>query len=192
MTSPHQFANVWDVLEDTPRRAAKMRIRSELMMTLSDIVHTNNMTPGDAAELFGVTTAVIHDLNRGRINQFSLEALVGMAASAGMTPSIHVTKPKLLPIKKPSPETRQSQVQASASAVPPVEPQGLPNGKFPPLSQETRTHVTTEHAAWLLGRACQTLRVWACYESKAPLRPIRVAGRLAWPVVEIKRALGVK
>jgi len=192
MTNSHQFANVWDVLEDTPRRAAKMRMRSALMMTLSDIIHTNNMTPGDAAELFGVTTAVIHDLNRGKINQFSLDALVGMAATAGMTPSINVTQPKLLPLKKPKPETRQSQVQASASAVSPVEPQGLPSGKFPPLSQETRTHVTTEHAAWLLGRACQTLRVWACYETRAPLRPIRVAGRLAWPVAEIKRALGVK
>ena len=161
-------------------------------MTLSDIVHTNNMTQGDAAELFGVTTAVIHDLNRGKINQFSLDALVGMAATAGMTPSINVAQPKLLPQKRPNPETPQSQGQASASAVLPVEPQSQPNGKFPPLSQETRTHVTTEHAAWLLGRTCQTLRVWACYESKGPLRPIRVAGRLAWPVAEIKRALGVK
>lgn len=63
--------------------------------------------------------------------------------------------------------------------------------QFPPLALETRTHVTTEHCAFLLGRKCQTLRIWACYETKGPLRPVRVNGRLAWPVAEIKRVLGV-
>jgi predicted XRE-type DNA-binding protein len=192
MTNHHQVGNVWNVLEDTPSRAAEMRIRSELMMTLSDIVHTNNMTPSDAAQLFGVTTAAIQALNRGKISQFSLDALVGMAATAGMTPSIRVAQPKLSPLKKPNTENRQSPVQLSASATPSAEPKSQPSTKFPALSEETRTHVTTEHAAWLLGRACQTLRVWACYESRGPLRPIRIAGRLAWPVAEIKRALGVK
>jgi predicted XRE-type DNA-binding protein len=192
MTNHHQVANVWDVLEDTPSRAAEMRIRSELMMTMSDIVHRNGMTPIEAAELFGVAIAAIYDLNRGKINQFSLSALVGMAATAGMTPSIRVAQPNLSPLKKPNPENRQSPVQLSASATPSAEPKSQPNTKFPALSEETRTHVTTEHAAWLLGRACQTLRVWACYESRGPLRPIRIAGRLAWPVAEIKRALGVK
>lgn len=62
---------------------------------------------------------------------------------------------------------------------------------YPPLGQETRTHVNTEHAAYLLGRRPQSLRVWACYESKGPLRPVRVNGRLAWPVSEIRRVLGV-
>lgn len=192
MTNHHQVANVWNVLEDTPSRAAEMRIRSELMMTLSDIVHANNMTPSDAAQLFGVTTAAIQDLNRGKINRFSLDALVGMAATAGMAPSIKVAQPKPSPFRKPSPETRQNPVQLSANAIVSAESQSQPNTKFPALSEETRTHVTTEHATWLLGRACQTLRVWACYESRGPLRPIRIAGRLAWPVAEIKRALGVK
>ncbi len=192
MSHPQPVTSVWDVLEDTPRRAAKMRICSELMMTLSDIVHSNNLTPGEAAELFGVTTAVINDLSRGRMKHFSLDDLVGMAATAGMTPSIQVALPRLLPRKKPCPENCQSPVPALATAALPAEPQSQPTTKFPPLSQETRTHVSTEHAAWLLGRACQTLRVWACYETKGPLRPIRVAGRLAWPVTEIKRTLGVK
>lgn len=192
MTKHHQGANVWDVLEDTPSRAAEMRIRSELMMTMSDIVHTNNMAPSDAAVLFGVTVADIHDLQRGKINQFSLDALVGMAATAGMTPLIKVAQPKHLAAKRLSSETRRSSVEFSANATPSVDSKVQPNTKFPALSEETRTHVTTEHAAWLLGRACQTLRVWACYESRGPLRPIRVAGRLAWPVAEIKLTLGVK
>lgn len=63
---------------------------------------------------------------------------------------------------------------------------------FPPLALETRTHISTDHCAFLLGRASQTLRIWACYESKGPLRPVRVNGRLAWPVAEIRRVLGVQ
>ncbi len=63
--------------------------------------------------------------------------------------------------------------------------------QYPPLALETRTHVNTEHCAYLLGRQSQTLRVWACYETKGPLRPVRVNGRLAWPVSEIKRVLGM-
>ena len=170
MTNHHKVASVWDVLGGTASPAAEMRIRSELMTTLSDIVHKNNMTPSDAAQLFGVPTAAIQDLNRGKMNQFSLHALVGMAATAGMAPSIKVAQPKLSPLRKPSSENRQSPAQLSANATLSVELQSQPNTKFPALSEETRTHVTTEHAAWLLGRACQTLRVWACYESRGPLR----------------------
>jgi hypothetical protein len=63
--------------------------------------------------------------------------------------------------------------------------------QYPALQLETRTHVNTEHAAHLLNRRPQTLRCWAIYETKGPLRPVRVNGRLAWPVSEIRRVLGV-
>lgn len=59
-----------------------------------------------------------------------------------------------------------------------------------PLSQETRAAVTTREAAYHLNRACQTLRLWAIH-GNAPLRPVRINGRLAWPVAEIKRLLEV-
>jgi hypothetical protein len=62
--------------------------------------------------------------------------------------------------------------------------------KHPPLSAETRTHVNTETMCWHLDRRPQTARIWAMREN-GPLRPIRVNGRLAWPVAEIKRILGV-
>jgi hypothetical protein len=58
------------------------------------------------------------------------------------------------------------------------------------LMSETRFAVDTETAAFHLNRAQQTLRIWACRE-KGPLSPIRVHGRLAWPVAEIRRLLGV-
>ena len=58
------------------------------------------------------------------------------------------------------------------------------------LDQEPRAALPTREAAAHLNRACQTLRIWACREN-GPIRPIRVNGRLAWPVAEIRRVLGV-
>jgi len=58
------------------------------------------------------------------------------------------------------------------------------------LERETRAALPTNEAAFHLNRAQQTLRLWACYED-GPLRPIRINGRLAWPVAELRRVLGV-
>ena len=58
------------------------------------------------------------------------------------------------------------------------------------LASETRTAVDTATAAYHLNRKPQTLRGWACLEN-GPLRPMRVHGRLAWGVAELRRVLGV-
>ena len=59
---------------------------------------------------------------------------------------------------------------------------------YPPLDQETRTALPTDGAAYHLNRAAQTLRAWACLEN-GPIRPIRINGRLAWPVADIRALL---
>ena len=62
--------------------------------------------------------------------------------------------------------------------------------QFPPLELESRPTVDTAAAAHFLNRKPQTLRGWACMEN-GPLRPIRINGRLAWNVAELRRVLGV-
>ncbi len=62
--------------------------------------------------------------------------------------------------------------------------------QYMPLALETRTHVPTDCAAFQLLRQQQTLRGWACRDD-GPLRPVRINGRLAWPVADIRRLLGV-
>lgn len=62
--------------------------------------------------------------------------------------------------------------------------------KFLPLEQETRTAVDTSVAAFHLNRAEQTLLKWSCLDS-GPIRPIRINGRLAWSVADLRRVLGV-
>jgi len=64
-----------------------------------------------------------------------------------------------------------------------------PTGTIP-LEQETRTALSTREAARHLNRKMQTLHIWACKEN-GPIRPVRVNGRLAWPVADLRRVLGV-
>jgi hypothetical protein len=59
-----------------------------------------------------------------------------------------------------------------------------------PLDRETRSALPTPEAAFHLNRAQQTLRLWAMREN-GPIRPIRIHGRLAWPVAELRRILQV-
>ena len=65
--------------------------------------------------------------------------------------------------------------------------------QFPPLELVNRPTVPTEQAAHYLLRRPQTLRGWACAETfPAGLRPVRINGRLGWPVAGIRAALGVE
>jgi hypothetical protein len=59
----------------------------------------------------------------------------------------------------------------------------------PPLDAVHRPVVGTPDAAYYLCRKPQTLRIWAC-KGSGPIRPLRINGRLAWPVSELRRVLG--
>lgn len=60
--------------------------------------------------------------------------------------------------------------------------------QFPPLEQVTRPTVPTDQAAYYLNRKPQTMRAYASLEN-GPLRPIRINGRLAWRVADIRALL---
>jgi hypothetical protein len=62
--------------------------------------------------------------------------------------------------------------------------------QFPPLELVNRPTVPTQQAAYYLNRKQQTLREWAM--TGKVIRPNRINGRLAWPVAEIRRVLGVE
>jgi hypothetical protein len=59
-----------------------------------------------------------------------------------------------------------------------------------PLALETRSALPTAEAAYHLNRAQQTLRLWAM-RNDGPVKALRIHGRLAWSVAEIKALMGV-
>ncbi|HNG36904.1 MAG TPA: DNA-binding protein [Nitrosomonas sp.] len=62
---------------------------------------------------------------------------------------------------------------------------------FQSIERITRPSLSTEEAAFYLNRKPQTLRCWAMRENGL-IRPLRINGRLAWPVKEIKKVLGME
>jgi predicted XRE-type DNA-binding protein len=84
------YASVWDAIEDTPAEAANMRMRSELMMALKARIEAQGWTQAQAAKVMGVTQPRVSDLVRGKIDRFGLDALVGMAAAAGLAVEVRV------------------------------------------------------------------------------------------------------
>lgn len=82
--STEKFSSIWDAIEDTPEEAENMKLRSALMMALKEHIARHGLTQAQAARLFGVTQPRVSDLMRGKVNLFGLDALVNMAATAGL------------------------------------------------------------------------------------------------------------
>lgn len=82
--SNKRFVSVWDAIEDTPEEAENMKLRSALMMALKNHIDRCHLTQSQAAKLFGITQPRVSDLMRGKISLFAIDALVNMAAAAGM------------------------------------------------------------------------------------------------------------
>ncbi len=60
--------------------------------------------------------------------------------------------------------------------------------QFTDLTLEIRAALPTNDAAFHLNRKPQTLRTWACFEN-GPIKPIKINGRLAWLVSDIRNVI---
>jgi predicted XRE-type DNA-binding protein len=88
--SKKRFASVWDAIEDTPEEAENLKLRSTLMVALKAHLARSKLTQAQIAKVFGVTQPRVSDLLRGKINVFGLDALVNMAAAAGLRVKISI------------------------------------------------------------------------------------------------------
>jgi predicted XRE-type DNA-binding protein len=77
------FDSVWDAICDTLEEAANLTARSDLMIQIEKILKAEGWTQKEAAKRCGVSQPRINDLLRGRIDNFSLDALVNMVAALG-------------------------------------------------------------------------------------------------------------
>lgn len=90
--SDERYASVWDAIEADPGQAENMKLRSQLMMALRDHLARERLSQAAAARLFGVTQPRVSDLVRGKVDLFSLDALVNMLAAAGLHIELQVAK----------------------------------------------------------------------------------------------------
>ncbi len=84
------FASVWDALEDTAADAANLRARAELMIAIRAKIENWKASQTEAARRLGLTQPRLNDLLRGRIDKFSLDALINLARPAGLAVRIEI------------------------------------------------------------------------------------------------------
>jgi predicted XRE-type DNA-binding protein len=68
--------------------AEELEIRAELLRGLNRWLSDSDMTQLEAAGVLGITQARVSDIKRGKINQFSMDLLVRLAARAGLHPKL--------------------------------------------------------------------------------------------------------
>ncbi len=84
--------NVFKDLGFSREEAENLRLRSELMMRIEDFYRKSGLTQSEAAKRLGLTQPRLNLLLKGRIDLFSLDALVLIATRAGMSIRLAVKK----------------------------------------------------------------------------------------------------
>ncbi len=79
------FDDVFDALSETPAEAANMKARADLLSGIRSRVEAWGLAQDEAAKRLGISRPRLNDLLRGKIDKFSLDALVNIATAAGLT-----------------------------------------------------------------------------------------------------------
>ncbi len=77
-----------------PEEAAHLLIRTDLMIELNRVLEARALTQTRAAKLLGVSQPRVSALRRGKVGQFSIDALVEMLARLGVTVTLQTKKRK--------------------------------------------------------------------------------------------------
>ncbi len=89
-----RFASVWDAIEDSSEVAASLKLRAEIANAIIEEIRRRRLTQTRAAQTCGITQPRISDLARGRLDLFSLDALIDMAAHLGLHARLSVHRNK--------------------------------------------------------------------------------------------------
>lgn len=84
--------SVWDALVDSPEEAQNLRVRSKLMRAISRNVKAWDIPQKEAAARLHITQPRLNDLLKGKIDKFSLDALVNLLANADLEIEIDVKR----------------------------------------------------------------------------------------------------
>lgn len=85
-----EYASVWDAIEDDPVKSANLKIRSKLMMEVSNYVEQSGLTQVKAAEKLGVSQPRLNDVLKGKIEKCTVDRLVNMLSAVGFKVNLSV------------------------------------------------------------------------------------------------------
>lgn len=78
------YDSVFDALADTPQEAANLTARADMLLAIRARVTAWGLTQSEAAARLGVTRPRLNDLLMGKLDKFSLDALVNIASASGL------------------------------------------------------------------------------------------------------------
>jgi predicted XRE-type DNA-binding protein len=85
--------NIFEDLGFESGEAENLRVRARLMAPLETYIQERGITQAEAADELGTTQARISDLVNGKIQSFSIDALINMLDRAGLAVDVDV-RPK--------------------------------------------------------------------------------------------------
>lgn len=88
MNEENSFISIWDALAE--KEAAHLKVRSALMIELNERIRQWAGSDTQKAARLGITKPRFSNLKSGRVDLFSLDALVDLAATAGLAVSLNL------------------------------------------------------------------------------------------------------
>jgi predicted XRE-type DNA-binding protein len=86
-----RFDRVGDGIEDSAAASVNMKARADLTIAIREVVESWKVIQAAAAKRLGVTQPRMNDLLRGRIDKFSLDALMNLASRAGLAVRVELS-----------------------------------------------------------------------------------------------------
>lgn len=86
-----EYQNVWDAIEDDAIQAANLKLRSQLMMEVTEYVRQSGLTQTDAAAALGISQPRLNDVLKGKIEKCTVDRLVNMLAAIGYRVDLRIS-----------------------------------------------------------------------------------------------------
>lgn len=86
-----EYQNVWDAIEDDSIQAANLKLRSQLMMEVTEYVRQSGLTQTDAAAALGISQPRLNDVLKGKIEKCTVDRLVNMLAAIGYRVDLRIS-----------------------------------------------------------------------------------------------------
>lgn len=79
------MSNPFEVIESCRGKAAVMKMKSDLLIVIVGAIKSLDMTQQEAASEAGIHQPRVSDLKNGRIDKFSVDSLIEIAARLGIS-----------------------------------------------------------------------------------------------------------
>ncbi len=86
-----EYNSVWDAIEDDLVQSANLKLRSQLMIEISEYVKYVGLTQAKAAKKMGTTQPRLNDVLKGKIEKCTVDRLVNMLTAAGCKVRLNIS-----------------------------------------------------------------------------------------------------